>query len=237
MMTFDRIYKMKRFKVLKKCICVLGLMVLMVRSTFALGPGDSHVKKNVAVIGDSYAGYFMLSESNIGFDFYTFPVGGITNEVNINSFLNCIENGNNDIIVFMTGVNDYLKNTSLKDYENTLKLFVERAKAKNKFILLHTYMDFPAAAKHKGRGEISDYDNIHKEFAHDFVNVLYIDMSAYNKSKYYMGDGMHYNSDFYDALYEQIKVVTDALDVMIYGINVQNDGSRVIPGKVMDSTS
>ena len=125
---------MKRFKVLKKSICILGLMVLMVRSTFALGPGDSHVKKNVAVIGDSYAGYFMLSESNIGFDFYTFPVGGITNEVNINSFLNCIENGNNDIIVFMTGVNDYLKNTSLKDYENTLKLFVERAKAKNKFI-------------------------------------------------------------------------------------------------------
>ena len=62
-------------------------------------------------------------------------------------------------------------------------------------------------------------------------------MSAYNKSKYYMGDGMHYNSDFYDALYEQIKVVTDALDVMIYGTNVQNDGSRVIPGKVMDSTS
>ena len=216
-------------------IIALALMMILCSRVFAVGPGE-YPHKRIAMIGDSYAGFFIKLKPDAEYELYGFPVGGINKGSNAEIFSNLIRNYNHDIIVFSTGVNDYFKGTPIEDFESILDGLMKEAGARGKFILLHTYMDFPSSNAVVNKSSVKDYDKVLRKLAEENPNVLYIDMSEYNKAKYYYGDGLHYNLDFYNILDEKIRTLANAIEEMIYPHGVDNRvANRILPGVVQST--
>ena len=214
-------------------VLILVLVMGLSNSVFAIGPGE-YPHKKIALVGDSYAGFYMNLEPDIEYELFGFPVGGINKGSNEEIFLDVITKHDYDIIVFSTGVNDYYKGTPIEDFESILDRLMKEAGARGMFILIHTYMDFPASNTVVNKSSVKDYDKVLRKLARVNANVLYIDMSEYNRAKYYYGDGLHYNKDFYDILDIKIKDLSKAIIKMIYPNGIENRiANRVIPGNVL----
>lgn len=177
---------------------------------FAYGPGEiSPTSKKIAVVGDSYAGYFITDEGLDKFEPFIFPVGTISEKTNIDIFEQAI-NADNNYIFFCTGTNDQALGTSTKTFENVLREHVKKIEEKNKYLFLHTYMDYPK--KIKSKISPKKYDDILKKISQESDRVFYIDMSGMDKKSYNRGDGIHYSKFFNDTLKTKLLYLTGNLD-------------------------
>lgn len=224
------IIRLKRVKIIFN---VIILIVFLCVPHLAFGPGEHYEKKKLMMVGDSYMGYFVQYYPNI-FDMVAFPVGGLNKGDNKKLLLDAIANDSYDIIIFSTGVNDFLKDTDINEFESILREAADAAVKYNNFLILHTYMHFPHEKQHQGVATVDDYDKVLRKLADEYVNLLYIDMSEYNKRKYYYGDGLHYNKKFYDILYAQIISAATILQDKIYESYVNADpiSNRIVHGEV-----
>ena len=206
---------MKRFY--KKILGLVLLIVLVFASrVFAEGPGNSY-NSRVAVVGDSYAGYFSKSIGIEKYDFFIFPVGTIHNSLNKNVFEEVISSDNR-FILFATGVNDQALNTELSVFEQELRIRAEEVTARNKYLFFHTYMDYPNKKIGNGSYAPNEYDKILRKLADEYENVLYIDMSYFFNTKHGFGDGLHYDNFFYETLDAKIQFYVDAINRAVFNV-------------------
>ncbi|MBR4314832.1 MAG: hypothetical protein IKP66_07990 [Lachnospiraceae bacterium] len=177
---------------------VIFISLTFICRVFAEEPGVLKVP-GVAVVGDSYAGYFNKSINSEIYEYFIFPVGTIYNPLNQKVFEEAI-NSNNNYILFATGVNDQALNTELSVFEQELRKYAEEISAKNKFLFFHSYMDYPNKKIGNGSYSPSEYDRIYRKLADEYENVMYIDMSYFYNTKHGFGDGLHYDKFFYETL-------------------------------------
>lgn len=210
--------KMDILRNLKNLIIVIGLVTFVFnQNVFAKETGAPRNQK-IAVVGDSYAGHFSLNEGTDKYDYYIFPVATINNETNALVFETAI-NADNTYILFATGVNDQALNTDIAVFEAELRKYIEKICAKNKFLFLHTYMDYSNVKNARGKYYPQDYDNVYRRLAEQYENVVYIDMSGLNVVKYDFGDGMHFNKFFYDTLNAKLQFFIHSIERSVFKTN------------------
>ena len=188
----------------KKILSTALLMLLIINGgVFAeeLGKIDT---KRVAVVGDSYAGYFNHTIGNKGYEYFIFPIGTIYNPLNQEVFEQAI-NSDNDYILFATGVNDQALNTDLSVFERELRRRIEEIRDRKKFLFVHSYMDYPNKKVGYGSSPPDEYDKILRRLADEYDNVIYIDMSYFAKTNHGFGDGLHYDKFFYETLSSKLR--------------------------------
>lgn len=187
---------------------------IIVGRTFAEEPGEIKVPK-VAVVGDSYAGYFSYSMGVEKYDYFIFPVATIYNPLN-QKVLEQAVNSDNRYILFSTGVNDQALNTELSIFETELRKYVEKVSEKGKFLFFHTYMDYPYKKEGNGSNPPDKYDKILKKLADEYENVLYIDMSHFASTKHGFGDGLHYDKFFYESLSAKLQFYVYSIERTVF---------------------
>ena len=182
------------------------------------------IEKRVAVVGDSYTGHFVEDEGIDKFEPFIFPVGTINNSKNVEIFNKAIDS-DSDYILFATGVNDQALSVLPDAFESTLREHVKRIEQKNKFLFVHTYMDYKT--RQSGiKYTPSDYDKILRQIAEESNNVFYIDMSGIDKNKYDMGDGLHYNKFFNDTLRCKLLYIIDKINYNLH--NIETDWMKIV---------
>lgn len=184
-------------------------------ASFAVGPGEQ-TEQTIAIVGDSYAGYLYTFLGSDGLEYYVFPTAGIDNAVNLSIFKAAIERSNSRYILFCSGVNDYVLETSPQVFENHLRDMIKLAGRNHKYIFFHTYMNFPNAAARKDQYIITSYNDIYQKLAKEYSNVNYIDMSNLETKHYAFGDGLHYGKIFYETLYSKLIYLTDSIEASLY---------------------
>ena len=190
---------MYTLKSVKKFIILCGIAIFVFnQNIFAEGPDEIEEQK-IAIVGDSYAGHFSLNEGTDKYEYYIFPVGKIDNAINEQIFQTAI-NADNRYILFATGVNDQALNTDIEKFELELRKYATEMSEKNKYLFLHTYMNYDNHKNGIGKFHPVEYDRVYKRLAEEYENVIYIDMSGFETNRYDFGDGMHFNKFFYDTL-------------------------------------
>lgn len=204
---------MKRFY---KKILGLAIFISIVTfgRTFAEEPGVVS-NQRVAIVGDSYAGFFSKSVENENYEYFIFPVGTIYNPLNQKVFEQAI-NSDNNYILFATGVNDQALNTELAIFEQELRRYAEEISAKKKYLFFHSYMDYPNKKEGSGSQPPSAYDKILKKLADEYENVMYIDMSYFASTKHGFGDGLHYDKFFYETLSAKLQFYVYSIDRTVF---------------------
>ena len=66
---------------------------------------------------------------------------------------------------------------------------------------------------HNNKSSIDDYDNLIKRLTSEYDNAYYIDMSNFNDFKFNISDGMHFNKEFYDTLYDKIMNLVENINL------------------------
>lgn len=206
-----------KLKFIKNIILPILFSFIIVNVSFANGPGASI--NRIAVVGDSYAGHFNLIEGSDRFDYFIFPVGTINNPLNIKIFEEAI-NSFDSYILFATGVNDQALNTDINIFEMVLRGYIAEIIKRNKYLIFHTYMDYPRKKIGNGSFPPEEYDKVLKKLSDEFSNVFYIDMSGFNISRYDMGDGLHYNNFFYDTLKAKLLFCVDSIESTVFNKNI-----------------
>ena len=208
---------MKSFSHYIKSFFILLTLTFFISSfaTFAVGPGEQ-TERTIAVVGDSYAGYLYNFLGSEGLEYYVFPTAGIDNDVNLSIFKTCIEKGNSKYVLFCSGVNDYVLETSPKTFENHLREMINLAARNHKYIFFHTYMNFPNAAARKDQYIMSMYNDVYQKLAKEFSNVYYIDMHNLETKHYAFEDGLHYGKIFYETLFSKLTYLCDGIEASLY---------------------
>lgn len=208
---------MKSFSHYIKSFFILLTLTFFISSftTFAVGPGEQ-TERTIAVVGDSYTGYLYNFLGSEGLEYYVFPTAGIDNDVNLSIFKTCIEKGNSKYVLFCSGVNDYVLETSPKTFENHLREMINLAARNHKYIFFHTYMNFPNAAARKDQYIMSMYNDVYQKLAKEFSNVYYIDMHNLETKHYAFGDGLHYGKIFYETLFSKLTYLCDGIEASLY---------------------
>lgn len=204
--------------ILKTLIISCCILVLLNRRIYAVEIGPGNPNTGVSVVGDSFAGYFREFKGLDGFEYYIFPVGAINKQLNIVRFVDCIEHGSNPYILFCTGVNDYLLDTTTEEFEKYLRIYIQLAKNYNKYIFFHTYMNFADSPSHKGKASIESYNEVYKKLADEYSNAFYIEMSGMYDVRYMHSDMRHYAREFYDALYAKLMYLIDEINYKQYNL-------------------
>ena len=186
--------------------------------TYSFGPGELPEKTRPAIVGDSFAGYFLKFFKDYSFDYYNFPRPTIVDNFNVSLFLECIHNKENGFILFSTGVNDQAYNTNIAVFETVLRNLVDEAKKYNKYIFFHTYMDMYNPKKYETHFQSKDYDEVLKKIANDYKNVIYIDMKNFESRNYIQSDNMHYNKEFYESLRAKFNYEIRLIERKQYGL-------------------
>jgi hypothetical protein len=216
--------------IVKKILVLASLMLLVFAArVFAEEPGKMEYPR-VAVVGDSYAGYFNHAIGYEGYEYFIFPVGTIYKLENKEVFERAI-NSDNNYILFATGVNDQALNTNLDVFEAELRKRVEEIKAKKKYLFLHSYMDYPHKKEGDGSNSPDEYDKIFKKLADEYDNVIYIDMSYFAKTNHGFGDGLHYDKFFYETLNSKLKFYVHSIERTVFkttGALISEENKRKI---------
>ena len=196
-----------------KRIGVFFLMVFMIFSmtipTFSYFlmyyPSKDGTGDTILLTGDSYAGYFATFEQSKDLNILIYAQAAQSTKENYAMMKEAID-AYPQVVVISVGVNDYNKHVSPEDFKNQMEELVSECRAKNKKVILHTFMDYDIDAFGDPRHvyEISDYDNALRKVAEKYNNAFYIDMSDYNSSYFLQPDRIHYNQVFYDELYRRI---------------------------------
>lgn len=175
--------------------------------TLIFYPAKDPSNKTILVTGDSYAGYFAAYECLKNHNIIMYAEAGKSTRENYDMMKEAIE-AFPDIVVISIGVNDHNKHVPPVEFKNGIEEIVSECKAKNKKVILHTYMNYDTNAfkDQKKFFEISDYDDALKEIAQKYSNAFYIDMSDYNEDKYLQKDRIHYDKAFYDELYNRMEI-------------------------------
>ena len=166
---------------------------------------------SIAVTGDSYAGFLASFESYKNHNIYVYAVAGRPIKMNYDIMMTAIDSPSNYMVVSI-GVNDYVAQTNIDEFKLLLDQFVVLCEERQKKVIFHTYMDFDKAMIEAVMPEdyfvfkISDYDNSIKEVVNQHKNAYYINMSDYNDQVYLQEDRIHFNSIFYDELYDRISM-------------------------------
>ena len=177
-----------------------------------MGPGE-FTKKNIAIVGDSYIEFFKYYVSADDFEYYQFPSDkGITSEENVQTFMGCIEYGNNNYILFCAGVNDFLNKTSPDTFENYLRFYIDLISKKNKYLFFHTYMSFYRSELREDDHTVKELDDVYRKLAEEYDNVYYIDMSNMDNEDYAFGDGYNYDESFFVTLSSKMVYITESIE-------------------------
>lgn len=220
---------MKHF--FKKFLITFISLFFFSTNVFAADMASLENMRKIALVGDSYAGFFTYSYPD-SFDLYSFSASGIDKGNNKAILLDVANNSSYDYVIFATGVNDHFRQTSIETFESILDEFAKAITLNNKYLIIHTYMNYPAASTVPGLITINDYDKVLRKIANKYFNVLYIDMNEYNNKKYCLDDQMHYNEKFYNSFYGKIRDFINLSELVKSYANINNNNSRVIPGKL-----
>ncbi|MBR0038756.1 MAG: SGNH/GDSL hydrolase family protein [Lachnospiraceae bacterium] len=199
----------KCFKNIINIIIVFVLVVTMIMPSFGFFffyyPSKDGSGETIMVTGDSYAGYYATYESGKDYNILIYAEAAKSTKENYDMMKLAIKAAPSTVIISI-GVNDCNKHVTLEDFKNRMEELVSECKSMNKRVILHTYMDYDmdafGDAKHVHMP--SDYDDILKNVAKKYSNAFYIDMSDYNSKAFLQPDLIHYNSVFYDVLYDRI---------------------------------
>lgn len=174
---------------------------------FRYYPGKDVNDETIIVTGDSYAGYFASYECNKDYNIIIYAEAGRSTKENYEMMLNAVGLYPKTVVVSL-GVNDHNKNEAPSDFKTRIEELVKLCKRHNKRVILHTYMDYGPAFAKKDKTvlsfEVQEYDEILKDIGSRYSNAFYIDMSDYEKEQYLQADKIHYNTLFYDELYNRI---------------------------------
>lgn len=200
-----------------KSIFILFVFTLFLSSftSFAIGPGEQ-AEQTLAIVGDTYAGYFYNYLGAEKLEYYIFPADGINNSVNLSIFKTCIEKSSSRYILFCAGINDYVLETNPETFENHLRDMIKLADKNRKYIFFHTYMNFSNANSRKDQYLITAYNIIYQKLANEYSNVYYIDMSNLETNHYAFGDGLHYGKVFYETLHSKLVYQCDSIESRLY---------------------
>ena len=204
-------------KILKKSFIIVLIIILCSDIHFADEPGAISENDNIAVIGDSFAGYFTRYEFSDNLKSYIFPVGQLTDFLNINLFNRCIDDESVKYILYCTGVNDVALETDIGQFENCLREHIEKIRSRGKYLFFHSYMIVPDLDTNEIGLTVDDYDNVLIKLADEFDDVYYIDMKEFNDIKYMQSDKMHFDIEFYDTLNVKLTDKIDNIRSEIYG--------------------
>ncbi|MBO6134573.1 MAG: hypothetical protein J6O09_02230 [Lachnospiraceae bacterium] len=219
----------KFFKRIFVVIC--AFIFLSISSAFATDMNTLQKEGKILLVGDSYAGFFTKHYPD-AFAFRAFPVSGIDKVDNEYILSEVAANNSYEYYIFSTGVNDHYRQTDVNVFETILENFAKEIALKNKYLFVHTYMSYPIEDEFTGFYKVSDYDAAVKRVADKYQNVIYIDMNEYNDSRYCISDQLHYNKEFYDALYEKIKNGIEYIE-LVNSLIVDNGPKPIlIPGSV-----
>lgn len=201
-------------KKIRFIVIAILIVFTLIQNTFA---ESSDKSDKIAVVGDSYAGHFNINEGSDRYEYYIFPVAKIDDKLNQAVFENAL-NSQYMYILFTSGVNDQALNTDINVFENTLRKYIAMAIQNQKYLFFHTYMDYHNKKYGNGSYPPESYDLVYRKLANEFENVLYIDMTSFNNTRYDWGDGLHYDKLFYDALSAKLIFYVDSIEHYVFNV-------------------
>jgi lysophospholipase L1-like esterase len=193
--------------VLASLLNVLVFSNVFGKPFFSYYPAKDANDETIIVTGDSYAGYFASYECNKDYNIIIYAEAGRSTKENYEMMLNAVDLYPKTVVISL-GVNDHNKNESPSDFKTRIEEIVKICKRRNKRVVLHTYMDYGPVLEKEDKTEsgfdVQEYDEILKDIGSRYNNVFYIDMSDYEKEQYLQADKIHYNTLFYDELYNRM---------------------------------
>lgn len=171
--------------------------------------------KKIAVVGDSYAGTFVRLEKDKSYEMEEFAKSGQTIIQN-SDIINAGILSDAKYVLISTSVNDYEKQTTLADFEDKLREFINNACIRHKIVFMHTYMEYGAAKANNI--VIKSYDEIIRKLVEEYPITIYIDAMMFQDVFYQMADKTHYGVEFNDYLYNTIDTFIKAIE----GLNQEN---------------
>ena len=167
----------------------------------------------VVVAGDSYGKNFFNDEQKREIKFREYCNNGLTIDENYKTLIEAFDSFSN-IVLFSISVNDQQKGTHPVIFEIKFREMLDKARETEKIVIVHTYMHYPYANFANAKlfpFSTYEYDSVVRKLANEYDNVFYIDMNDYGGVEYMTEDGIHYNKEFNDALYDRLKVIIDNL--------------------------
>lgn len=166
---------------------------------------------SMTVIGDSSAEIFCNLEDNKLLHLIKYVNILHTTPENRNMINSAIDSKSKYVLLSL-GETDYAYQTKPELFELEIRNSANLCMNNRKQLILHTYMMSPITLKKDYKYSTTDYDKILRKIAEEYENVEYIDMTE-DKKIYKTTDGLHYNKEFYDDLYDKIIEYTNKIIV------------------------
>ena len=191
-----------------------------------------NTKRKIAVIGDNYAKEF---EKNVGynsFDYYIYNNNkNIYDAENVTKTFMALENKEYNFVLFSLGAISTLKDYDANAFYTYMKNYMDIAKRDNKYLFLHTYMNFANSDIESNKCTSYDLDKVLNRIADEYPNVFYIDMHNFANGGYLLADGKNYNTLFFQTLCAKIMYMVDNINRVKF--NVMSNWIRTNNGAVL----
>ncbi len=159
---------------------------------------------NIVVTGDSFAGKFCEYESNKDLRVTPFARAGMTVIANAFIMAEAMDYSHIKYVLISIGVNDQFNETPPYLFESNLRFILNHALVNNKYVIMHSYLKYFAPIYDSKKYSAIIYDNVIRRVCNEYDNVVYIDCKDLETPEYISDDTMHYNSKFYDKLYNRV---------------------------------
>lgn len=167
-------------------------------------PGPIVLKNSgIVVTGDSFAGKFCEFELNKDLKIIGYARAGCTidqNKIIMAEALNFDERN----VLISIGVNDQYMETPPYRFEYIMRSLLNISVFNKKIVYLHSYLKYFADTYSKKRFSAIEYDLIIRRLCSEYYNTFYIDVKDLESPMYISDDLIHYNSLFYDELYNRL---------------------------------
>ena len=233
--------KKKKNKIFRIFTALILLIVFVCNTVFAsnitiINGAENIVidktKKKIAVIGDNYAKEF---EKNIGynnFDYYIYNLDkNIYDPENVTKTFMALENKDYNFALLSLGALSTLKKYDENSFQTYMKNYMDIAKRENKYIFVHTYMNFANSDLESNACTSFDLDKVLKKISDEYPNVFYIDMHNLVNGGYLLADGKNYNTLFFQTLCAKLMYLVDNINRVQY--NILSDWIKTNNGSVL----
>ena len=167
-------------------------------------PGPIALKdSNLIVTGDSFAGVFCEFEKDKDLIVYGYARAGCTIEQNQLIMEEALNFKGKNVLISI-GVNDQYMETPPYRFEYIMRSLLNLSISKNKKVYFHSYLRYFSNSYFQKKFSAIEYDSIIKRLCSEYINAYYIDVKDLENPVYISEDNIHYNSKFYDKLYERL---------------------------------
>ena len=166
--------------------------------------GPIVVRENrMTVTGDSYAGKFFDFEKDKDLKLTPYARAGKTIDDNKYVISEALGSSDKNVLISI-GVNDQFFETPPYRFEFILRSILNLAIQNNKTVYFHSYLKYFSYHYYQKKYKSTDYDNIIRQLCLEYYNAHYIDVLDLETTEYISDDNLHYNSNFYDELYNRL---------------------------------